>query len=312
MPPHLGHVYLVDFARHYCDDLTVVVGSLASESIPGRLRFDWMVELFPTVRVVHLMDELPQDPSEHPDFWALWQSSLQRVVGHAVDFVFASETYGTRLAEVLNARFVPVDIDRSVVPISGMAVRDNPLRHWQYLPDCVRPYFVKRVCLCGPESTGKSTLSMQLAQAFHTVAVPEYARSLLMTQGGRVGEEDMPVIARGQVASEDALARRANRVLICDTDALTTAVWSEALFGRCSDAVHDVATGRRYDLTLLLDVDVPWVADSVRYLPDHRASFRERLERALTEAGRSYELVRGPWAERLATAHRAVAELLGT
>ena len=89
MPPHLGHLYLVDFARRYCEDLTVVVGSLAREPIAGELRVAWMRELFPQVRVVHLTDENPQLPHEHPDFWAIWKASLERIVARARGFVYA-------------------------------------------------------------------------------------------------------------------------------------------------------------------------------------------------------------------------------
>src|SRR5262249_56697885 len=78
LPPHLGHVYLVEFASRYVDQLTVVVCSLAREPIPGELRHRWMRELFPFDNVVHLRDELPQEPKEHPDFWALWKASLER------------------------------------------------------------------------------------------------------------------------------------------------------------------------------------------------------------------------------------------
>src|SRR5262249_35302247 len=161
----------------------------------------------------------PQDPSEHPEFWHIWRASLLRVLPGAPDFVFASDAYGAKLAEVLGARFVPVDPARSAVPISGTLVRADPLSHWEHLPRPVRAYYAKRVVGFGPESTGKSTLARRLAAHFRTVHVPEFARSWLETAGGRVTPEDMPIIARGQLAAEDALAREANRVLFCDTDA---------------------------------------------------------------------------------------------
>src|SRR3954464_12879435 len=104
MPPHLGHVYLVEFAQRFVDHLTVVVCSLPSEPIPGSLRFAWMRELFPAANVVHLTDDLPQEPCQHPDFWQLWHDSLLRVVPGRPDFVFASEDYGWKLAEVLGGR----------------------------------------------------------------------------------------------------------------------------------------------------------------------------------------------------------------
>jgi HTH-type transcriptional repressor of NAD biosynthesis genes len=40
----------------------------------------------------------------------------------------------------------------------------------------VRPYYLRRVTLFGAESTGKTTLSAQLARHFDTVVAPEYGR----------------------------------------------------------------------------------------------------------------------------------------
>jgi NadR type nicotinamide-nucleotide adenylyltransferase len=310
MPPHLGHVYLGEFAGRYVDRLTIVVCSLASEPIPGALRYQWMRELFPFDNVVHLTDDLPQEPGEHPDFWALWQAALQRVLPGRPDFVFASEEYGRPLAEVLGGRFVPVDIERAAVPMSGTAVRADPMRNWDYLPRCVRPYFVKRVCVFGPESTGKTTLARRLAEHFGTAWVPEYARTLLEAQQGRLEPADLPRIVRGQVASEDALARNARKVLVCDTDPLTTLVWSEVLYGAVDPYVGEQAEKRSYNLYLLLDVDVPWVGDVVRYLPEDRRGFFERCQEALESRGRRYVSLSGGWDERFARAVREVEQFI--
>ena len=179
MPPHLGHVYLVDFARAYVDDLAVVVGTLAREPIPGALRYGWMCELFPTVQVVHLTDENPQEPHEHPRFWDIWRESLLRVLPWRPDYVFASETYGEGLRASSARRWVPVDVARAAVPVSATAIRADPLGHWRFIPRCVRPHFVRRIAVVGPESSGKSTLAAALAQHYRTTWVPEYARALL-------------------------------------------------------------------------------------------------------------------------------------
>jgi NadR type nicotinamide-nucleotide adenylyltransferase len=310
MPPHLGHVYLGEFASRFVDRLTIIVGSLQREPIPGELRFQWMRELFPFANVVHLTEELPQYPHEHPDFWALWQASLLRNLPESPDFVFASEDYGWKLAEVLGAQFIPVDQPRSVVPISGTAVRADPIANWEYLPRCVRPYFLKRVCVFGPESTGKTTLARRLAEHFRTVCVPEYARTLLETKLGDLGPDDIPLIARGQMAAEDALARNARGLLVCDTDVLTTTIWSDVLYGSCPSWIREVADRRTYDQYLLLDVDVPWVADVARYLPDNRGPFFARCRSDLERRQRPYVIVRGNWEERYEIARLAVERLL--
>jgi NadR type nicotinamide-nucleotide adenylyltransferase len=309
LPPHRGHVYLCELARRWVDELTIVVGTLGREPIPGELRFAWMRELFPFDRVVHLTDENPQDPSEHPDFWAIWRASLERVLPSRPDVVFASDAYGATLAEVLGARFVAVDPTRSVVPVSGTAIRAAPMRHWDMLPRCVRPHFVRRVSIVGPESTGKTTLARRLAERLGTTWVPEWARTMLERRGGSIEGLDWLDVVRGQITSEEALARDADRVLVCDTDPIVTPLWAEALLGACPAELAAAARGRRYDLTLLTDPGVPWVSDPARYLPGGGAEFFARCEEALRREGRRYVVLRGSWEEREGAAMALVGEL---
>ena len=237
MPPHAGHEYLIRFAQSFADDLTIVVGSLEQEPIAGELRFAWMREIFANARVMHLTDALPQTPEEHAEFWAMWKQSLTRLHPEPIDYVFASELYGERLAAELGATFVPVDLDRQVFSISGTKPRADPLANFHFLPPAVRPYFTKRVCVFGPESTGKSTLAKALAEYFRSVCVPEYARTYLEAKQAlarvatdtlapevELDEHDFLAIARGQIASEEALARRSSGVLIADTDPLLTTI----------------------------------------------------------------------------------------
>lgn len=311
LPPHAGHLYLVEFAARCCQRLYVVVEHLAGEPIPSALRVAWMRELVPAnATVLHLDRAHPQEPREHPDFWAIWRTSLLSLLPQAPDVVFASEAYGTRLAAELGARFCPVDPGRQVMPISGTEIRADPLGSFRYLPPPVRAHFVRRVSVFGPESTGKSTLARRLAERFGTLHVPEYARTFIEAQGGEVTADDMPRIAAGQSASEEVLARRADRVLFCDTDPLATPLWSEALFGAPLPALQAEARARTYPLTLLCDADVAWVADPVRYLPDGGRAFFDRCAAELAAAGRRTVVLSGPWAAREAAAIAAVEALL--
>jgi HTH-type transcriptional regulator, transcriptional repressor of NAD biosynthesis genes len=313
MPPHQGHLHLTDFARAFLGkgELTVVVGTLAREPIPGDLRFEWMRELASSfANVVHLTDDLPQEPSEHPDFWNIWQTVLKRIHPQEIDYVFASEPYGAKLAEVLGAEFVPVDLGRKGVPVSATAIRNDPFTHWDHIPRCVRPYFVKRVVCFGPESTGKTTLASDLAAHYNTIYVPEYARTLLETvpppaaaTGSPVNRAMMTSIMMGQRASEQALARSANRLLFLDTDVLTPTIWWKVLLGEECPGYHARdAFAERYDLTFLTDIDVPWKADPIRYRPDDRAGFLGQCEATLHAANRPYVRLRGSREERLRTA----------
>ncbi len=317
LPPHLGHAYLVEFAQAYLgesNELTVVVGTLAREPIAGTLRFRWMREMFPNANVVHLTDENPQEPHEHPKFWDIWRESLRRVAPKP-DFVFASEKYGERLASELGAVFVPVDVGRSAVAISGTAIREDPMTNWKFIPRCVRPHFVRRVCVVGPESSGKTTLASDLAKHFGTTWVPEYARTFLEPRAEKksvapVRREDMVPIARGQIASEEALARNAERVIISDTDALATLMWSDLLFGDHDRELESLAASHAHDLYVLTAPDVPFVTDAVRYAPSERARFFEDAKRELESRNRSFVVASGDWESRRKIARSAIEKLV--
>ncbi len=314
MPPHAGHRYLIDFARNYVKDLTVLVCSIESEPIPGDVRAAWMREAFPGVNVLHHTDEIPREPEGHPDFWDLWRETIKRLVPEKIDFVFASEDYGFRLAKELGALYVPVDHPRKLAPASGSDIRDNPLEHWEKIEPCARPWFLKRFCIYGPESTGKTTLTQNLARHYKTCFVEEHVRPLVNHRGGHIDLSVIPSVARGQIASENALERQANRILFYDTDLITTTIWSDWLYGGSPDWVREAADerSRRYDLYLLLNIDVLYVDDPQRCTPDpqDRARFYEKCENELKRRNLPYVKISGDWSERFRACCEAVDKLL--
>ena len=167
-----------------------------------------------------------------------------------------------------------------------------------------------RVALTGPESTGKTTLSRQLADHYRTSWAPEYARTYLEQHGPGYALADLEVIARGQVAAEDEAAARANRVVFCDTDLLVIKVWSEHAFGQCPEWVKHRIERQRYDLVLLLGVDIPWEADPLREHPNHRQYFYSLYQRELNDLMSNFAEISGSPAERLEQACFFVDELL--
>jgi len=167
----------------------------------------------------------------------------------------------------------------------------------------------RRIAVYGPESTGKTRLAEKLAAHFRAPLVPEYARERWEAQGALVLEDMLPV-AREQWRREDAAAAAADRLVICDTDALTTMLWSDLLYGTTPDEVRRGAEQRcrGYALYLLLDIDVPFAPDPQRCFPD--PADREKGMRiwrgALDRRRLPYALISGDWAERERRAIAAV------
>ncbi len=308
MPPHLGHVILCETARRLVDALTILVCALPDDPIPGALRLAWMRDLFPQCRVVGEDALLPQAPEQHPDFWPIWREVARRAHPEPIDLVFAGEDYGARLAAELGAEFLLIG-PHTYPELSGTAVRADPWGHWRQLPPNVRAHFAQLICLHGPESTGKSTLSAPLAAHFGTIWVPEYGRVHCEQRGFDLDAAGLTTIGQTQTAMTRAAMPWCNRRLIVDTDALTTAAWSIMLLGHVPDEVFRGLP--LADLYLLTDIDIPWEDDGMRYFPDpaDRQRFMRACEQVLEQAGANWVRVSGGVEQRFAQAVAAIEAL---
>lgn len=179
----------------------------------------------------------------------------------------------------------------------------------QQLANCLK------VVLFGPESTGKTTLSNQLARYYNSVWVPEYARDYLQDKWNNERKtcepKDLLPIAEGQMRLENNLAQKTNTVLICDTDLLETKVYSEAYYlGYCDPILEKYALQNTYNLYFLTYIDTPWEADDLRDKPEERLAMFKVFEKALIDNNRPYILLKGNKKERLETAVKHIDKLL--
>ena len=179
------------------------------------------------------------------------------------------------------------------------------------------PINLVKVVLFGPESTGKTTLSIQLAKYYNTVWVEEFARPYLQevwNQERRTCQQkDILPIAEGQISLENKLAKRADRVLICDTDLLETKVYSEEYYGGFVDPqLEKAALENSYDLYLLTYIDTPWEKDDLRDRPEQRLEMFQAFQKALEKYNRPYVLLKGDKETRLKKAVAAIDKILET
>jgi len=173
------------------------------------------------------------------------------------------------------------------------------------------PSNLVKIVLFGPESTGKTTLSVQLSAHYKTACVPEFSRAYLQEKWDKTKKvceiKDIIPIANGQMKLENKLAKEANKLLIFDTDLLETKVYSEAYYdGFVDKELEKYALENQYDLYLLTYIDTPWEADDLRDRPTQREEMFMAFKHALDKYKKPYILLKGDKKTRF---HQAVKEI---
>jgi NadR type nicotinamide-nucleotide adenylyltransferase len=167
-----------------------------------------------------------------------------------------------------------------------------------------------RVAVTGPESTGKSRLSEELALHYNTLWVPEYAREYLFGINREYTSDDILAIAKGQYKKEMDFSVSANGLLISDTDFLVLKIWHEYKYKTCPEYIEDKLRHHRYNLYLLMDIDLDWEYDPLREHPHMRKYFFDLYRNELEKHGFPYRIVRGKNEKRLNNAIAFIDEAL--
>nr|WP_321221763.1 ATP-binding protein [uncultured Psychroserpens sp.] len=171
-----------------------------------------------------------------------------------------------------------------------------------------------KVVLYGPESTGKSSLAIELANWYNTVYVKEFSRLYAqkkVEQNQKLTKNDVLPIAIGQMFEENRQIKKANNLLICDTDLLETKVYSQHYYnGFCPQVVEKYAKENTYDLYFLTYIDTVWEDDGIRDQPNNRQQLFDSFEDALKDFKKPYVIVKGSFEERLEFCKTQIDNLL--
>ncbi|MCI0750476.1 MAG: ATP-binding protein [Flammeovirgaceae bacterium] len=167
---------------------------------------------------------------------------------------------------------------------------------------------IKVVCFYGPESTGKSVMAIKMAEIYKTTFVPEVARELITSNN--FNREDIIMIGRAQTERVFQKSRKANKVLFCDTDLITTQIYSRQYLKVVPPVLYELEKMISYDLYFLFDIDVPWVHDGLRDLENKRIEMMLTFKGEIERRNISYVLVQGDWDERELIIRKEVDRLI--
>ena len=319
-PLHMGHLSCIIRAANMCKELYVVLCvATHRQEIDYRIRYRWIYQLTRHIGNVKII--LLQDPSASKEEYSREQEIsdsdyIKKTIGKPIDIVFCGSDYDensfwNRCYPESKLHIFPRD------GISSTEIRRDPYAHWDWLPQIVRPYFVKKVLLVGGESTGKSTLTINLANYYNTNYIDEAGREISERSGTdllMLGSDFTEILLQHKLNEIKAM-EHSNKVLFVDTDSLITQFYMHFLEDpqkekniALSDAIDRLNS---YDLILFLEPDVAFVQDGDRspVIEQDREIYSHQIKEILKAHGRAFLSVSGSYDIRFLKATAAVNKL---
>lgn len=170
---------------------------------------------------------------------------------------------------------------------------------------------ITRIVLTGPECSGKTTLTKELAGYFNTFHIPEYARDYIGNLCRPYQYADLEHIAEVQRKQAHHLEGHANPLVFLDTYLIITKIWFKVVFGRYPEWIDTELAGDTIDFYLLCDTSIPWTSDPVR---ENGGAMREKLflmyRKELEYFGCRYQVITGTGQQRMDQAIGAIQDYL--
>jgi len=324
-PFHKGHKLMIDFGASMCETLYVIVSG--ETEIPMVERLNALSRTYPSFEHMNVIvyhsdyfDQIP-DPeldengiATDPEFWDRWITGIKKNLP-AVDAVFTNDLYGEKLANLIDAKWHPIDSQRTTVELSATDCRNNIGVHYTDICEYAKIHYQRTIAVVGPESTGKSTMTRDLADRFNQGYAHEHGRTLSEVRNNKLTEDDFRSIGIGQKALIKA-AHENYPVVFTDTEAFTTLLYSRIYLDETSldfDEHMIKQIDNTHDFYILLAPTVPWVDDGTRVMPDQeeRDSMFYDLRNYLSNIDCEYVVISNKnWADRMEIAGDAVYHYL--
>ena len=165
----------------------------------------------------------------------------------------------------------------------------------------------RKLILIGPESTGKTTLSIYLAKLYNFDLITDYSRIYLSKTSNSYSYEDLKKIAiqQNQIEKDNGSEK-----IIVDTDLLTIKIWSEFKYGSCDPEIEKIISSydRKKRYYLLLKDDIKWEYDPLRESKNDRSEIFSLHKNLLEKKGFSYSIISGTGINRINNAIKIVEE----
>ncbi|NME68599.1 AAA family ATPase [Flammeovirga aprica] len=312
MPIHSGHINLIEFATTKCDEVIVWICVSNKETMTADLRFKWVKEIFKNqpkiVPILFEYDEalFPNTSESSTSVSKIWSEAIKKHLPK-IDVIISSEKYGDYVAEYLEIEHIHYPLPRQ---ISATEIRQNPYKNWGFVPEVVKPYYFRKICILGTESTGKSTLTKKLAEVFKSEYVSEAGRDIV-ENSNTCNAHDLMDIAQTHANLILQKSKKLDRILFIDTDINITKSYSKFLFNQELYVEEWIEEANKCDLYIYLDNDAPFIQDGTRLSEPDRNTLDGFHKTQLKRAGIDYHLIQGDWNERFEKVYQLIVERFG-
>lgn len=318
-PMHNGHLECIIKAACMCEKLYIVlsVGTNRNE-IDYKIRYRWIYQAtkhIGNVKIIILSDDCSKKSDYTLEVSKADSEYVKQQIGEPIDVVFCGSDYDENSFWNLNYPDSKLHIfERN--ELSSTEIRDNIYKHWDWLPNFVKPYFVKKVLLIGIESSGKSVMTINLANYFNTNYIEEAGRELSEKSGTdqMMLDEDFTEILLTHKLNEIKAIEHSNKVLFCDTDCLITQFFLNFLNGdnkniNLSNAIDAL---NEYDLILFLTPDVKWVQDGDRSeeIHNNKEKYKKMIADIYETHNKKFEFIEGDYLTKFNKCVKLVNKLL--
>ena len=269
MPFHKGHKELIEFASIHANCVKILVLGNDNEPIDVKQRVQWIEDSFDldyslasefivkpiTYDSTKLNSSSASDVKSSEEWCEFLKDELEDI-----DVIIGSEMYVKYMADYSKKEYLLFDLTRTKVPISATQIKENPLKYWDYLTPAVKRTYAHHICICGTESSGKTTLATALEKEFEYVTmIPEIGRCLV---GNAMTCE--PTTLTAVLSIHKTLLKRVMQnpptpIVVWDTDNLTTKSYMEYLGWESYTSELPIA-----DIYFFLDSKIPYEKDITR------------------------------------------------
>jgi HTH-type transcriptional regulator, transcriptional repressor of NAD biosynthesis genes len=314
LPFHKGHEAMISFALTKCDFLSVLICCDKQENISGDVRKHWIESTFAytkkiDIKVLHYDNRLlPNTSQTSLNVSEIWSVELKK---HYPDYslVITSEPYGELVAGFMGIQHLGFDLGKEQYPISASIIRNALFANWHYLPVAVKPYFSLKVAILGTESTGKTTLTEQLAKYFDCNFVSEVGRELI-PDSTDFNFDDLYLVASEHAKRINAVMVDNSPLIIIDTDIHITKSYAKFTFDRELSVDDHIYNTNKAHLYLYLNNDVPYHQDGTRLNKVDRDLLDQSHREVLIDHQIKLVEISGTWQNRFERAVSEVSKLI--